>query len=187
MVSRKNSASTVNPTKVHADIQLFAGIEGQEEARNAYPALREWTKTSAARQALWHAGQILRAATSMPKPLLCNFNAIALYHAGLILWGYGFLRRSTMDSSYSAGTTQLDVILNGNDPLPAKRFITSNRGIPSILSPTSQASIRISDVSAIMDTLIHVLQAHHGTSEGSCSPLVGNLVQLLVGLRSATK
>jgi hypothetical protein len=174
-------------TNLQSDIQLFAGIEGQEEARNAYPALREWTKTLAARQALWHAGQILRAAAGLPKALLCNFNAIALYHAGLVLWGYGFLQRSTMYNSNPAVNQQLDVILNGGDSTSARRFISLNRGIPSIASPTSQTSIRVSDVSAVMDTLIHVLQAHHSTTEGSCSPLVGNLVQLLEGLRSATK
>ena len=44
------------------DMQLFAGIEGQEEARRAYPALQEWVTTNSAREALWHAGQVLRAA-----------------------------------------------------------------------------------------------------------------------------
>lgn len=169
------------------DIQLFAGIEGQEEARNAYPGLREWTKSQAARQALWHAGQILRVAATLPKVLLCNFNAIALYHAGLILWGYGFLQRSTMDNSYPVGNPQMDIVLNGHDLLTARRFITLNRGVPSISSPKSQTNIRLSYLSGVMEGLIHVLQAHHGSSEGSCSPLVGNLVQLLEGLRSATK
>ena len=167
------------------DIQLFAGIEGQEEARNAYPALREWTKSVAARQALWHAGQILRAAATLPKALLSNFNAIAVYHAGLILWGYGFLKRPT--ESTPAENPQSFVLLNGDDSLSARRFITLNRGIPSIRNPRSQLDTQLSDVSGVMDGLVHLLQAPHDTVEGSCPPLVGNLVQLLEGLRSATK
>lgn len=165
------------------DIQLFAGIEGQEEARSAYLGLREWTKTPAARQALWHAGQILRAAEVLPKALLSNFNAIAVYHAGLILWCYGFLKRSAAPESTQVDTS---VILNGDDSLSARKFITLDRGIPSIKIRGSHNPTQLNDVCGVMDGLMHLLRAHHDASEPS-PPLVGNLVQLLEGLRSAIK
>lgn len=92
-----------------------------------------------------------------------------------------------MDNTYPVGNPQMDVVLNGHDLLSARRFITLNRGVPSISSPKLQNNIRLSDIGGVMDGLIHVLQAHHGGTEGSCPPLVGNLVQLLEGLRSATK
>lgn len=168
------------------DIQLFAGIEGQEEARNAYPVLRDWVKSVSARQALWHAGQILRVAEGLPRGLLCNFNTVAMYHAGLILWGYGFLTRSAANISASPGNPQ-NVVLNGDDTLSARRFITLDRGLPSIRISKSQKIIPLSDVGGVMDGLIHLLRAPHDTVEGSCPPLVGNLVQLLEVLRSATK
>ncbi|KAH8726893.1 C6 transcription factor-like protein RegA [Phaeosphaeriaceae sp. PMI808] len=168
------------------EIQLFAGIEGQEEARSAYPALREWSTSVAARQALWHAGQILRAAEGLPKTLLCNFNAVAVYHAGLILWGYGFLKESGSNNLASTDNSQA-IILNGEDSLSARRFITMNRGNPSIQRSGSQVSTQINDVSGVMDSLIYLLQASHEAVEGSCPPLVGNLVQLLEGLQSATR
>jgi hypothetical protein len=163
------------------EIQLFAGIEGQEEARNAYPGLRDWAKTPSARQALWHAGQILRAAEVLPKALLSNFNAIAVYHAGLILWVYGFLKRSTT-------LDQIDtvVVLNGDDSLSARKFFTLDRGIPAIKCSGSQHPTQLSDVSGVMDGLTQLLRAHQDASEPS-PPLVGNLVQLLEGLRSAIK
>jgi hypothetical protein len=188
----KGSEITLELMLVHLnapldDIQLFAGIEGQEEARSAYPALREWIKTSAARQSLWHAGQVLRAAEGLPKALLCNFNAIAVYHAGLILWGYGFLKRSMASSSTPTDNSQSIVVLNGNDSLSARKFITLNRGIPSIRNPRSQINTQLSDISGVMDGLVHLLQAPHDITDGSCPPLVGNLVQLLEGLRSATR
>ncbi|KAI8937433.1 hypothetical protein NX059_005156 [Plenodomus lindquistii] len=167
------------------DIQLFAGIEGQEEARGAYPGLREWTKSVSARQALWHAGQVLRAAEGLPRALLCNFNAIAVYHAGLILWGYGFLKRSTAEGT-PADTNQVNTVLNGDDMLSARRFIMLDRGIPSIKSPRSQNVTQLSNVSGVMEELMYLLQAPHDALE-ACPPLVGNLVQLLEGLRSATR
>lgn len=168
------------------DIQLFAGIEGQEEARGAYPLLREWTRSGSSRQALWHAGQILRAAEGLPRALLCNFNAIAVYHAGLILWGYGFLKRAAVTETTQPETTQVPVLLNGDDALGARRFITLDRGTPSIRSPRSQNTTQLSNVSGVMTDLVHLLQAPHDAIE-ACPPLVGNLVQLLEGLRSATR
>ncbi|KAF3004387.1 hypothetical protein E8E13_010054 [Curvularia kusanoi] len=169
------------------DIQLFAGIEGQEEARLAYPSLREWTKTVPARQALWHAGQILRAAETLPRGLLCNFNAIAVYHAGLILWGYGFLKRSATDKPTPNESAQTTVVLNGEDNIGARRFITLDRGCPSIRTSKSKDPIPLSNVSAVMDSLVQLLLAPYESTEGSCPPLVGNLVQLLEGLRPTTR
>jgi hypothetical protein len=169
------------------DIQLFAGIEGQEEARSAYPSLRDWTNTVSARQALWHAGQILRAAESLPKVLLCNFNGITVYHAGLMLWGYGFLKRSATERTLPTDASQAVVILNGDDTLSARRFVTLDRGIPSIKLTKSRDAIQLGDVAAVMDGLIQLLRAPYESVEGSCSPLVGNLVQLLEGLRPGTR
>ncbi len=169
------------------DIQLFAGIEGQEEARSAYPLLRDWTKTVTARQALWHAGQILRAAECLPKGLLCNFNAIAIYHAGLILWGYGFLKRSTTDKPTLSETSQVPLILNGDDALSARRFITLERGRPSIRTVKSKDIIPLSNVGAVMDGLVQLLLTPYESVEGACPPLVGNLVQLLEGLRPSNR
>lgn len=169
------------------DIQLFAGIEGQEEARSAYPSLRDWTKTVPARQALWHAGQILRAAEALPKGLLCNYNAIAVYHAGLILWGYGLLKRSAAEKSPPSDAVQAVVVLNGDDDLGARRFVTLDRGLPSIRTVKSKDGIQLSNVGVVMDGLVQLLLAPYETVEGSCPPLVGNLVQLLEGLRPGPK
>lgn len=168
------------------DMQLFAGIEGQEEARGAYPTLRDWTRTPSARQALWHAGQILRAAQSLPRALLCNHNAVAVYHAGLILWGYGFIKRSAPSETSSVEPTNTAVVLNSDDALSARRFITLDRGTPSIRGVQSQSITELSNVFGVMDELILLLRASNDAVE-QCPPLVGNLVQLLEGLRSATK
>ena len=169
------------------DIQLFAGIEGQEEARSAYPSLSDWTKTLPARQALWHAGQILRTAEALPKGLLCNFNAIAVYHAGLILWGYGVVKRSIADKPAPSEALQAAVALNGDDTLSARRFVTMNRGLPSIRTTKLKETIPLSNVGAVMDGLVQLLLAPYESVEGSCPPLVGNLVQLLEGLRPETR
>jgi hypothetical protein len=168
------------------DIQLFAGIEGQEEACSVYPGLQVWVETVSARQALWHAGQIMRLAESLQPTLLCNFNVIAIYHAGLVIWSYGFLKRSTSTDHNQADTSQETIILNRNDSLITHTFITLSSSIPAISSPWSQDCILLKDVCGIMDAMIRLLQ---GPDAAECSkiPLVGNLVHLLENLRSASK
>lgn len=169
------------------DIQLFAGIEGQEEARSAYPSLRDWVKSVPARQSLWHAGQILRAAENLPRGHMCNFNAIAVYHAGLIMWGYGLLKRSGSDKPSPSDAIQTTVLLNGDDILGVRRFVTLDRGCPSISMVKSKDAVPLSNVGVVMDGLVQLLLAPYEAVEGSCPPLVGNLVQLLEGLRPGTR
>lgn len=95
------------------DLQLLAGKEGNEEARRVYPSLKLWYQSADARQAMWHAGQILRAArqsfrTDTAKRTngysLRDFHTVAIYHAGLAFWVYGLLSR-TGPQEYDAWPT----------------------------------------------------------------------------------
>ncbi|KAK1783800.1 hypothetical protein QBC45DRAFT_455966 [Copromyces sp. CBS 386.78] len=102
---------------LHVDLnqlQSFAGKAGEEEARRAsahflhqdhYPGTgREgnggaggagggggWVRSTDARYAVWHAGQVFRAARGLPPTGLRGFNAMAVYFASLTLWVYGLL------------------------------------------------------------------------------------------------
>jgi hypothetical protein len=49
------------------DLQLFAGREGEEQAKKIYPTLQQWVEGRDARQTLWHAGQVLREAMLFPR------------------------------------------------------------------------------------------------------------------------
>lgn len=93
------------------DLQILAGKEGEDEARRILPSLKQWYRSPECREALWHAGQVLRAArrpagrspnasryAPPDTPWLRDFNAVALYHAGLAFWVYGLLSRAiTLD------------------------------------------------------------------------------------------
>jgi hypothetical protein len=168
------------------DIQLFAGIEGQEEARRVYPVLQRWVKTASARQALRHAGLVLNAAKDLSDGLLCNFNAIAVYHAGLVIWGYSTVIRTLAPPGrerFAVGT--IPILLDsdaGAGEIDIRRFITLDLGSPALLGREGSL-ILISDINAVMDSLIHLLRANHNTMDSACPPLVDNLVQLMDGLR----
>lgn len=91
------------------DLQHFAGKAGEEEARRAAAALDSgWVSDSAARHAVWHAGQVFANARRLPPASLRGFNAIALYLASLTLWVYGLLN-SAANAQQSRGG------VNGDD------------------------------------------------------------------------
>ena len=89
------------------ELQVLAGMQGEQEARRAVPLLKQWYGSSQSRQAIWHAGQILRAATTKSPPVstghytpthrrfMRDFHTVCLYHAGLTLWVYGLMSRAS--------------------------------------------------------------------------------------------
>ncbi|GIZ41490.1 hypothetical protein CKM354_000479300 [Cercospora kikuchii] len=113
----------INLCVAFEDLQLLAGKEGEDEARRVMPALKQWFQSPACRQAVWHAGQVLRAARrpaglspnassvgAPDTPWLRDFNAVVLYHAGLTFWVYGVLAKAVAleqrHGAYSARTGQ---------------------------------------------------------------------------------
>ncbi|KAF2113754.1 fungal-specific transcription factor domain-containing protein [Lophiotrema nucula] len=166
------------------EMQLFAGIEGPEEARRAFAALKDWVTAADARQSLFHAGQILKAAELLSSGQLRNFFSIAVYHASLILWGYAVLKRSITRRENTISVVQ-DLVSLDEDNLEVRRFITLDQGTPAIRS-SKDALIELGDINGLMETLINLLRSNHGPLPESCPPLVENLVQLMEGLRSAT-
>ncbi|KAJ2904877.1 Nicotinate catabolism cluster-specific transcription factor [Zalerion maritima] len=74
------------------ELQRFAGKAGEEEARRAALSLEvNWAKSNEAKFAVWHAGQVFRAARALPPASLRGFNAISVYFASLTLWVFGLL------------------------------------------------------------------------------------------------
>ncbi|KAL1895866.1 hypothetical protein Sste5346_004963, partial [Sporothrix stenoceras] len=83
------------------DIQRYAGQEGEGEALKLAPTLIDWSQTSAARTAIWHAGQVFRIARRFPPSTLRNVYALALYRSALTLWVYSLLRNGERASGVS--------------------------------------------------------------------------------------
>lgn len=166
------------------DVQLFAGLEGQEEARRVYPLLKEWATTQAARQAVWHAGQLLREVRRLPRGKLRDFSAIALYHASLVFWAFGVLR----GSDNSTADISAIVCVDGPETMDIRRFITLDKGSPSLRGENpSSAVVHLHDTVSAVDFLINVLRDNHGATADLAPPLVANLMQLMEGLRAAVR
>ncbi|KAF2029021.1 hypothetical protein EK21DRAFT_43882, partial [Setomelanomma holmii] len=177
------------------ELSLFAGKEGHQEARRILPSLMHWAESRNARQALWHAGQVLREATAFTPIALQDFYAISLYHAGLTLWAYGILTQRLHRTKKPCGrdydrrgitSDELDIVfLDKAETGEKQKFIALNRGNPAITKRDNSASVdrssleavSLNDPKRVMETVVGVLQFNHRAH--TVPPLVENLTRLM--------
>jgi hypothetical protein len=182
------------------NVQLLAGKEGEEESRRVYPILLRWSESNLARRALWHAGQVLRAASQCTATQLRDIGAISLYHAGLTFWAYEVVSKinksRTPESGPSASVPNHqagDVVwLDGVDCSAVQRFINLNRGTPVIrdwgqAGEGPPASIPLIASKQVMDSCISVLRSKAVLSidHRAVLPMVDKLTSLMKDLGNA--
>ncbi|KAJ6059305.1 uncharacterized protein N7446_008888 [Penicillium canescens] len=125
---------------LHIDIdaiQRFVGKLGDLDARRAYPGLRDWSHTKEARTSIWHAGQALHAARAVKAYQLRGFDAMAIYHAALVLWVYGLLQcgeLKQLEAKTPMSETDLPpcVSLDGPEDKVTKAFLGHGIGRPGL-------------------------------------------------------
>ncbi len=172
------------------DIQVFAGIEGPEQARAVYPAVLEWAGTEAARKAICHAGQVLRFARCNPSNSLQELLAILIYQASLVLWVFALLMsRGKNESSANTSDQQPDAVwLDGEDDIALQRFKHFGVGMPhfrgSAPSGGTLPEVALSDPEAVLGVIIGILRDNY---VGLPKPhLVERLLQLMGALQRSS-
>jgi hypothetical protein len=123
-------------------LQAFSGKDGEQEAQSVYPILQEWTQTKEARQAMWHAGQLFRAARKLPPESIRDFHVILIYQSSLAFWAYGVITSAfRKKQGRQAPKLSRSVHVQGEKPLvwldgdqnPAvRRYILFDEGLPAI-------------------------------------------------------
>ena len=173
------------------ELQLFAGKEDKEEAKKVYISARQWIESQASRQAVWHAGQVVRAAKTFHKEHLRDFYAIALYHASLALWSYGVVSRAKVtEGASSQGFTggsrprRASFWLDQEETPEVQRFVAMQRGSPGLRRADKEGAL-LQDTTAVTELAREVLRSNF-TNEIP-PPLVENLSQLMRDLASAAK
>ncbi|CAK7221478.1 hypothetical protein SBRCBS47491_004539 [Sporothrix bragantina] len=189
-------------------LQTFAGKDGVLEARRVNPVIQEWARTIEARQAVWHAGQVLRMAQQMPPAALGEWRAILIMQAGLSLWVYGIVhvarqRSATTGASAAGGTPSSSLPLGPEATLgnivridgafgpDVRRFISLGDGVPAIAlsseaGPSSSSPARsILHVSAVMKIVISLLTSS-ATADWTVPPLVESICGLFSEMAKAT-
>ncbi|KAL4749833.1 hypothetical protein BDW72DRAFT_194414 [Aspergillus terricola var. indicus] len=155
-------------------------------------ALREWAGSEQARNAIWHAGQVVRAIRLLPMQTLRDLMAIALYHASLTLWAYGmvYLRMTALEKRLAVGPALgSNVWLDGPETDDVHRYIALQRGVPALQHPgDTREAVFIGDPTAVLTMMIEIMQHNHYHELFTQTPLlVANLVHLLERLRDVSK
>ncbi|KAE8164337.1 hypothetical protein BDV40DRAFT_298596 [Aspergillus tamarii] len=174
------------------DVQILATLEDPKKTSEFPPSIHSWSKSKECRQALWHAGQVIRELKSLPSQRLRDFMAVALYHASLTLWAYGMaIAHATDDNAISLpdsnGMNMENIIwLDGDDTDGVHRYIALERGIPALHGVQPHiASAFLAEPGAILELVLQIMHRnHYGERE---PPLVENLVHLIEKLRDVSQ
>lgn len=169
-------------------IQRFAGQFGELEAREEYPRLQDWSVTREARTAIWHAGQVLRAARQVPPFQLRGFDTLSIYHATLVLWIFGLLQ--CVGKPREVSTLQQPeplIALDGPENEHTKAFVNRGVGQPGLTYQSSSRpeeghasmSIQLCSPHLVMEVARQILVGNFQGSENRLPPLVNNLCNLI--------
>jgi hypothetical protein len=176
------------------DVQLFTGLEGVDEARRIYPDLVNWSQTPSSRQAVWHAGQVLRIAKNGPKSTLNGIGAVAVYHSTLALWTYGLMLGDSVHSArIQTVYTHPYIWLDELETDEKNKFVEQNTGQPVIRglhdanNPQSPPPATLDHPARVLDVIIHVFRENWNVPGVAMPVLVENLIKLMTGLRTAAE
>lgn len=215
------------------DIQVFCGSGGRNQEvdpietanqgggpNRGYAGLQDhhieqsiaqWAGNRRGRQAIWHAGQVLRAARALPLGQLRDFTGIAVYHASLTLLAYGSIRSHTTGTAHmpTASTEEpalkavyadesmisniptnyqepATILLDGKESLEVTKYIELEWGSPAIHRPPEiKPEVLFGNRNRLIDLFVATLRQNAGAQSNASSPLIQNLVVLLERLKEA--
>lgn len=175
-------------------MEVVAGKEGQEAAIKIFPSLKSWVYAREARQAVWHASQVIRVAAGLPTSVLTPFFAVSVYHAILCIWTYAVLLQtdaSDVVGSASATTSgSEEVVLNQEESMQSQRWIMHCRGDPVLSIDGGQFDVHARPVTAkvplrfpqiLLGTLLRGIMSRFKVLD---STLVQNICHLIEALGS---
>lgn len=187
-------------------ITRFAGKCGEEEANRAYTLLQPWSQTKDARIAIYHAGQVLRAAREVPNHQLRGQDALMTHHSIMVLWTYSMMmsdraRRTGVnsperpDQSVDSRDTMVRLDASPDNSIQVEAFIHRDIGKPCLtIVPCSRAASlqdagseeQVCDLrspSQIMKIGVELLDGKHPEVERKIKPpLLRALCNLMEGL-----
>ena len=186
------------------DIQKLAGQFGVKESRLTLPNFQAWSNSDEPRYAMWHAGQILKAAEFLKPTQLRGFYAVAVYQSCLTMALPFLLDTAGLSSSRASpepGTYRLSashqahelanscqqadlVILNGPETMLVKTYLLTGQGSPALrLGKDIQV---LSNVELTHKVIAHVFGDNHSTTVEHLPPLLEKLVVLVMDLARLT-
>lgn len=187
------------------DIEKLVGRFGVEESRLTTPRMQIWSDGDESRYAMWHAGQVLRAAQAVKPTQLRSFYANTVYQACVVL-ALPFLLEATSLASKGKPPgvpndilsiflqpremidveQQVDlVILNGSENMPVKAFLLTGKGNPALAFGDEVKAL--SDVEVIPSMMAKIFENNYATTTDHLPPLLEKLVALVKELTKYTR
>ncbi|KAF2014099.1 hypothetical protein BU24DRAFT_348292 [Aaosphaeria arxii CBS 175.79] len=177
-------------------LQAFAGRDGEQEARRIYPVLQAWIRTREARQSIWHAGQVYRAAKILSSKHLRDISGILLYQASVTLWVFRILarahRRSQDLPTPQCHNLDADMLvwLDGENDDAVRKYISISQGTPTlqsfkigpgglITSADGSSICLVEDANGTMNIAIALLRRPLSSSDGVQLALVESITRLM--------
>ncbi|KAK0385737.1 hypothetical protein NLU13_6914 [Sarocladium strictum] len=184
-------------------IQIFAGMEGPEQAAEAHSIVVDWVSSETARSAVWHSGQIVSAAKKVPHASIQGPLAFSLYHASLVLWTYALVWLGDhLSSPHRPSNSASNPVYIDDDgmTMTTQRFLQLGAGRPcfraSLCAPPSlgrttdtegqgEDEVFLEEPDKVMRALVDVLYANY---RGSRKPnLIERLIQLMEALQRSPR
>ena len=168
------------------NIETLAGKAGEQESRDMYKIMKDWPETVEAREAIWHAGQVLRLFKLLDR--LTSFQIIMVYHAGLVLFAYSILSRVRGRVPVPVAYTDSAVCLNDVSSSDAGEFIRNGCSQPMLRSDfrgTQRVTTPLLTTEDAVEIISEVVLNRSYNCEGLSPRLVHGLVNLLKDLASA--
>lgn len=191
------------------NLELFAGKQGDEQAKRIVPTLQRWAQEAESKRAIWHAGQILRWARDFPTGHLKDFYAVAVHHAALALWTWGIMtwtlkKNGSMANAFNQNEEVVYLDMHESAPMQAqvRQFIEYGTGRPAIQRLKKGAGRQgaaappnsgvnggafttslIEEPGMCMDVVEDIFRANY--LEGHTAPIVENLCHLVKQLGNA--
>ncbi|KAF3385084.1 hypothetical protein F1880_002076 [Penicillium rolfsii] len=185
-------------------LQAFAGKDGAKEAQRVCHVLQEWTPTREARQAMWHGGQLIRAAKELPAEKMRDIKVVVVYQTSLAFWAYGTIHvaRRKRDGRTTPTLPNVShlmgksvVPLNGPLTSAVRKFISLDEGLPYISDTDWQKDENVEQgkvklllqPSEMVGVAIRVLRPYRQGCNKSYPPLVESFTRLMSEIGKAAQ
>ncbi|KAK0383847.1 hypothetical protein NLU13_9758 [Sarocladium strictum] len=174
------------------DIQIFAGMEGPEQAHAVHHVIKEWVDSEQARKALCHAGSIVRLMLKMPKGIIQGPLAFIMFHATIVLWAVSLVQSERVKDAHeprsqAAATVWLDEEV---ETIALQRFVQLGTGKPylrGVADPSASkppVPISLDEPRRLLAALVNVFSvSYHGLPRPY---LVEKMVSLLQALQASS-
>lgn len=140
-------------------LHAYAGRGSKEDAYAAKNYVSRWFQDEHSREAVWHAGQVCKAAKDMAPRTMGDTYVVALFQAAVVLWVYGVMsQRRDVNPHNNPGSNRdaVQIVLDGEETTDLVKFIRHGRGDPGLMG-ADRVFTHVADPASLTDVVRNVI------------------------------